>query len=231
MSSANRQRRQQNRVTRKLAEEEHLRRTKRQRIVFGVGGLLLALVVALVLVVRPWKGGSDSAASTTTTLGPTTTALPSAAGKPCVAVSDPLPSGAPAVPVKVGPPPSALVKQDLKVGTGAVVQPGATVTVDYVGVACSTGKIFDSSYTSGQPITTPLSGVVKGWQEGIPGMRVGGTRLLGLPPALAYGSASPGAGIAPNETLWFLVQMRDTKAAATTTTAAPQTGTTQTSTT
>jgi peptidylprolyl isomerase len=216
----------QNRETRKFAAEEHLRRTKRQRIVFAVGGLLLAVVVALVLVVRPWKGGSNSAASTTTTLGPTTTALPSAAGKPCVAVADPLPKGSPAVPVKVGPPPTQLVKQDLKVGTGAVVAPGATIGADYIGVACSTGKIFDSSYSRSQPITAPLSQTVHGWQQGIPGMRVGGTRLLGLPPALAYGSTSPpNSGIAPNETLWFVVQVHSTKAAVTTTTSPPVTTT------
>jgi peptidylprolyl isomerase len=232
VSSANRQRRQQNRETRKLAAEEHLRRTKRQRIVFAVGGLVLAIVVALVLVVRPWKGGSDSAASTTTTLGPSTTELPSAAGKPCVAVSSPLPKGAPAVPVKVGPPPTQLVKQDLTVGTGAVVEPGSTIGADYIGVACSTGKIFDSSYSRNQPITTSLADVVQGWQQGIPGMRVGGTRLLGLPPALAYGSASPpNSGIAPNETLWFVVHVNSTTPAATTTTApavttAPAAGTT-----
>jgi peptidylprolyl isomerase len=211
----------QNRETRKLAAEEHLRRTKRQRVVFAVGGLVLAVVVALVLVVRPWKGGSDSAASTTTTLGPTTTELPSAAGKPCVALSSPLPKGAPAVPIKVGPPPTKLVTQDLTVGTGAVVDPGATISADYIGVTCSTGKIFGSSFVpKHQPITTALSDVVQGWQQGIPGMRVGGTRLLGLPPALAYGSASPpNSPIAPNETLWFVVHITGTKAAATTTTA------------
>ena len=142
------------------------------------------------------------------------------AGKPCVAVSSPLPKGAPAVPVKVGPPPAKLVTQDLKLGTGAVVEPGSTIGADYIGVACSNGKIFDSSYSRGQPITTSLSDVVQGWQQGIPGMRVGGTRLLGLPPALAYGSASPpGSGIAPNETLWFVVHINSTTPAVTTTTA------------
>jgi peptidylprolyl isomerase len=219
VSSANRERRQQNREARKLAEQEHLRRTKRQRVVFAVGGLLLALVVALVLVVKPWKGGSNSAAGTTTTSGPTTTTLPSAAGKPCVAVADPLPKGAPAVPVKVGPPPTALVKQDLTVGTGAVVEPGATITADYIGVNCSNGKIFGSSYSPPQPITTSLSDTLKGWQQGIPGMRVGGTRVLGLPAALAYGSQSPpGSGIPPDEALWFVVHVKDTKPPAVTTT-------------
>jgi len=160
------------------------------------------------------SSGNPSANSTTgetsTTTGTNTTVPGSAAGKPCVAVSSSLPPGAPTVPVKVGPPPSQLVKQDLKIGTGAVVTPNATVTVNYIGVACSTGKIFDSSYSRHQSFTTPLAHVVPGWTHGIPGMRVGGERLLGIPPALAYGTQSPGNGIAPDETLWFVVQVLQT---------------------
>ncbi len=124
-----------------------------------------------------------------------------------------LPPGAPAVLIPVGPPPKKLVKVDYKVGTGAVVKPHATVSVNYVGVACSTGKIFDASYSHSPPgpYTTSLDAVVPGWGQGIPGMRVGGERLLGIPPALGYGSQSPGAGIAPDETLWFVVQVVSTK--------------------
>lgn len=154
--------------------------------------------------------------STTSTASSTpsaTSAAPvaSAAGKPCVAVADPLPAGAPAVPVKVGPPPTQLVTQDLKDGTGAVVAAGATVTVNYIGVSCSTGKIFDTSYGA-TPVTFPLGQVIKGWQDGIPGMKVGGQRLLGIPPAEGYGTQGQGANIAPEETLWFVVEVTDTKA-------------------
>jgi peptidylprolyl isomerase len=116
------------------------------------------------------------------------------------------------VPVKVGAPPSALVIEDITPGTGATATPTSTVVADYVGVSCSTGKIFDSSYSSyssGQPATFPLSNVIPGWQQGLPGMKVGGTRLLGIPAALAYGSTPPqGSGIAPDEPLWFVVQLR-----------------------
>ena len=122
-----------------------------------------------------------------------------------------LPAGAPAVLIPVGPPPKTLVKVDYKIGTGAVVKKNATVTVNYIGVSCSTGKIFDSSYSRKQAFTTSLDAVVPGWGQGIPGMRVGGERLLGIPPALGYGSQSPGAGIAPDETLWFVVQVVSTK--------------------
>ena len=67
-----------------------------------------------------------------------------------------------------------------------------------------------SSYSRGEPATFPLSNVIPGWQQGIPGMKVGGTRLLGIPAALAYGSSPPpGSGIAPDEPLWFVVTLRD----------------------
>ena len=79
---------------------------------------------------------------------------------------------------------------------------------DYIGVSCSTGKIFDSSYQRGNPADFSLSEVIKGWQDGMVGMKVGGQRLLGIPPELAYGSnPPPTSGIAPDETLWFVVNV------------------------
>jgi peptidylprolyl isomerase len=203
VSTRNREKRIRNREIRAGALEEARRRGRRRRWEIASGGLVLAIVVALVFVIR--SNHKNSASPTTTTTTATSAPLASAAGKPCVAVADPLPKGAPAVPVKIGPPPTALVKRDLKVGTGAVVKPGATVTVDYIGVACSTGKIFDSSYKSGQPATFPLTQVIKGWTDGIPGMKVGGERLLGIPPGEGYGAAGSGPLIPPDETLWFVV--------------------------
>jgi FKBP-type peptidyl-prolyl cis-trans isomerase len=183
-----------------------------------VGVITLVVVVALsfVAVLIVGNDTSDSSSDVSTKSTTTTTGAPamaSAAGKPCVAVADPLPAGAPTVPVKVGPPPTELVKEDLQAGTGAEVAPGATVTVDYIGVACSTGKVFDSSYSRGQPATFPLSGVIPGWQNGIPGMKVGGVRLLGIPPADAYGSTGSPPDIAPDETLWFVVTVKDAQPA------------------
>jgi FKBP-type peptidyl-prolyl cis-trans isomerase len=99
-----------------------------------------------------------------------------------------------------------LVIKDLKVGTGQVIPAGATITANYIGVACSTGTIFDSSYAHGGPIQFALTQVIPGWTNGIPGMKVGGIRLLGIPADQAYGADSPGAGIAPDEALWFVVQ-------------------------
>ncbi len=187
-----------------------------RRLVASV--FLPSLVVALAAC-----GSSGSSASKVSTAsdgkygpevpGPptTTTIVPfvqSAAQKPCVAVTDPLPTGSPAVPVKVGPAPTTLIAEDLTPGTGVDVVPSSSVTVDYIGVACSTGKIFDSSYASGQPATFHLSEVIKGWSQGLVGMKAGGSRLLGIPSDLAYGQSGQGADIGPDEALWFVVDVK-----------------------
>jgi peptidylprolyl isomerase len=175
-----------------------------------VAAVAVVVVLAFAAVIALLAGGGGDSNTTKPTSGSPSTAAgtaASAAGKPCVAVSQPLPAGAPAVPVTVGPPPTQLVTKDLQVGTGATVNPGATVTVDYVGVSCSTGKVFDSSYSSGQSVPLSLSQVIPGWQQGIPGMKVGGLRLLGIPPDLAYGSQGRPPVIAPDETLWFVVKV------------------------
>ena len=185
---------------------------QRRRTLVTSGGAVAIVVVLVILMV----GGSFSKKSSTTTststssTSSTTPPLKSAAGKPCLALSDPLPKGAPAVPVQTGPAPTKLVTKDLKAGTGKVVKAGQSLSVDYIGVSCSTGKIFDSSYSSGQPASFSLSGVIPGWQQGIPGMKVGGERLLGIPPKLAYGSTGQGS-IAPDETLWFVVHVLSAK--------------------
>ncbi len=175
------------------------------------------LVVAALVIVGAFaifgnSGDSSTNVSTDSSTAPsgatgTTPALPSAQGKPCVAMADAPPAGAPQVPVKVGPPPTSLVSEDLQAGTGAEATAAATVTVDYIGVSCSTGKIFDTSYGK-TPATFPLTNVIPGWQQGIPGMKVGGTRLLGIPSELAYGAQGYPPDIAPDETLWFVVQLK-----------------------
>jgi FKBP-type peptidyl-prolyl cis-trans isomerase len=96
---------------------------------------------------------------------------------------------------------------DTKIGTGAVVKAGQTVTVTYTGAVASTGIIFQSSQDSSPPYATlNLSDVIKGWQEGIPGMKVGGTRQLLIPANLAYGANPPaGSGIPANAGLVFTI--------------------------
>jgi peptidylprolyl isomerase len=177
-----------------------------------VGVILLVIVVAIGLAVNGNSGNGTkvavsppSSSPTTVPVTPKTVALASAKGKPCVGLKDPLPKGAPAMLLTPGPAPTKLSTQDLKVGTGAVVPKNAKVTVNYVGVACSTGKIFDSSYSRNQTFDADLAGgIILGWQQGIPGRRIGGVRLLAGPSARAYGpSGQP--PIAPDEALFFLV--------------------------
>ncbi len=98
---------------------------------------------------------------------------------------------------------------DTKLGTGAEVKAGDTVSADYVGALMSDGTVFDASAKHGGPQTFPLSGVIAGWSQGIPGMKVGGTRRLLIPASLAYGSrAQP--GIPANSDLVFDVTIMQT---------------------
>ncbi|MCL5435023.1 MAG: FKBP-type peptidyl-prolyl cis-trans isomerase [Patescibacteria group bacterium] len=96
---------------------------------------------------------------------------------------------------------------DLKVGGGTEAKTGDTVTVNYLGTL-ENGTKFDSSYDRNQPFTTQIGvgAVIKGWDEGIPGMKVGGKRKLIIPPELGYGAQATGP-IPPNSTLVFEVEL------------------------
>jgi len=113
---------------------------------------------------------------------------------------------APTIAAPQGAAPTSLKTEDVIVGSGATALPTSTLTVHYTLMAWSTGKIVESSWTSGQPATFPLAQVIPGWQQGMPGMKVGGRRLLVIPPALGYGAAGAGP-IGPNETLIFVVDL------------------------
>ncbi len=95
-----------------------------------------------------------------------------------------------------------LQKIDLQEGTGAEVKPGDDVTVDYTGALAADGTIFQSSLDAGQPVPLSLNGVITGWSEGIPGMKVGGKRRLIIPAEKAYGEQSR-PGIPANSALVF----------------------------
>jgi peptidylprolyl isomerase len=101
---------------------------------------------------------------------------------------------------------------DEKIGTGPAVKSGDTVTVNYKGTL-QNGTVFDSSYTRNQPFTTQIGTgqVIKGWDEGIVGMKVGGKRKLIIPPDLAYGSQGAGGAIPPNATLTFEIELLNIK--------------------
>jgi FKBP-type peptidyl-prolyl cis-trans isomerase FkpA len=108
--------------------------------------------------------------------------------------------------------PSGLKYTDQKVGTGAEAKPGQNVSVHYTGWLTD-GKKFDSSKDRGQPFSFPLGGgqVIKGWDEGVAGMQVGGVRCLTIPPQLGYGPRGAGGVIPPNATLVFEVELLDVK--------------------
>jgi FKBP-type peptidyl-prolyl cis-trans isomerase len=106
--------------------------------------------------------------------------------------------------------PSVMIT-DLVVGTGPTALPGDTVTVDYVGTLAD-GTTFDSSYDTGKPLSFRLGAgqVIKGWDQGVPGMQVGGKRRLTVPPELGYGSQAVGS-IPANSTLVFEIELRSVK--------------------
>jgi peptidylprolyl isomerase len=108
-----------------------------------------------------------------------------------------------------GEPPAYLDITDITVGDGAEATSGSTVTVHYVGVAFSTGEEFDASWNRGEPFEFPLGAgrVIKGWDMGVAGMKVGGRRKLVIPPHLGYGNRGAGDAIKPGETLIFVVDL------------------------
>jgi FKBP-type peptidyl-prolyl cis-trans isomerase FkpA len=122
----------------------------------------------------------------------------------------------PATPPAAPPPATALLVTDLVKGIGDEALPGMVVIVHYTGwlydpaATDLRGRKFDSSRERGQPLSFPLGGgqVIRGWEQGVPGMKVGGTRRLVIPPELAYGSRGAGNGvIPPDATLLFEVEL------------------------
>ena len=108
-----------------------------------------------------------------------------------------------------GTPPPALDITDISVGDGAEATKGSQVTVHYVGVSFSTGEEFDASWNRGESFQFPLGAgrVIKGWDMGVQGMKVGGRRKLVIPPHLGYGDRGAGRSIKPGETLIFVVDL------------------------
>jgi FKBP-type peptidyl-prolyl cis-trans isomerase FkpA len=151
--------------------------------------------------------------------GPTGPRGPTGAAAPTVAPA-PAPGSTGAAPANPPAPAAPLVKEDIKVGEGEEVKPGDTVTVHYRGTLAD-GSEFDSSYKPNdagkvEPATFSLARVIPGWQQGIPGMKVGGKRRLVVPPALAYGDkdiTGPGGKVVipANSTLTFEVELLDVK--------------------
>jgi peptidylprolyl isomerase len=141
------------------------------------------------------KAGSSASSTATATTATTPT-------------SGPL-SKAPTVTPPSGPPPTKLVIKELIAGTGTQAKAGDSVTVNDVGVLYRTGKEFESSFARSEPFMFTLgsSQVIPGWEQGVPGMKVGGRRELIIPPALAYGAKGSPPKIPANETLVFVIDL------------------------
>ena len=107
------------------------------------------------------------------------------------------------------PPPQELELEDIVVGDGDEAVSGRQVDVHYVGVSWSTGEQFDASWDRGGTFSFGLGEgrVIKGWDQGVAGMKVGGRRRLTIPPGLAYGERGAGGAIGPGETLVFVVDL------------------------
>ncbi|HHW51546.1 MAG TPA: FKBP-type peptidyl-prolyl cis-trans isomerase [Pseudoclavibacter sp.] len=112
----------------------------------------------------------------------------------------------PEIDFRPGPAPEMLEITDLIVGDGDEATLQSTVDVHYLGVGFETGEEFDSSWSRGESINFPLRQLIKGWQMGIPGMKVGGRRELIIPPHLAYGPAGSGHPLA-GQTLVFVIDL------------------------
>jgi peptidylprolyl isomerase len=160
--------------------------------------LLLALVLVAALVAAGCGGdGKESAATPTATAKATSTPdNTDVTKKPTVTVPDELP-------------PDQLQIKDIVKGKGRAAKKGDKVTVQYVGVAWSTGVEFDASWDRGQPFTFKLGEgkVIPGWDKGVPGMRKGGRRELTIPAEMAYGAQGSPPSIGPNECLRFVIDM------------------------
>lgn len=180
-----------------------------RRVMAVLGGLCLAATLAAC-------GATNDAAqpsrtvppgSVPTSLAPPTTVPVNYA---CTPADAPLTieAGKPTVEVPEGEAPTELVTTDLTVGDGPVAEAGDKVQMQYVGVSYSNGEEFDASWTRNEPFEVTLGEgmVIPGWDQGIPGMALGGRRQLVIPPDLAYGEAGQG-DIGPNETLVFVVDL------------------------
>ncbi|HUY17005.1 MAG TPA: FKBP-type peptidyl-prolyl cis-trans isomerase [Acidimicrobiales bacterium] len=115
----------------------------------------------------------------------------------------------PLVEPHLGPAPDDLLIEEIVVGEGEEAKVGQSAVVHYVGVGVASGEEFDASWNRGEPFDFLLGAghVIKGWDQGVVGMRVGGRRRLVIPSRLGYGERGAGGVIAPNETLIFVVDL------------------------
>ncbi|MCU1481432.1 MAG: peptidylprolyl isomerase [Subtercola sp.] len=179
-------------------------------------GVAATDTVVFVLDVKAVAAAPTATATPTPTLDPnmplkaTGADQPPVAGLPTVAIAS---DGTPTVTIPSTPPPTTLQLETLKLGTGAKVGDGDTVTVQYQGVNWTTGKVFDQSWGS-QPATFPTSGVIKGFSAALVGQTVGSQVLVVIPPDQGYGAGGQAsAGISGTDDLVFVIDILATAAA------------------
>ena len=181
----------------------------------GAAALLAAAVVATAgcggkskTSAIPAGGPAPPGASTSTT-----PAVPKGPSRVPPAPGEKKLGRKPAIGRPSGTPPAALKSRDIVKGNGAVAKTGKTVSVQYVGIAYSTGKQFDASWDRHKPFKFQLGAgmVIPGWDEGVVGMKVGGRRQLVIPPDMAYGPQGQPPAIGPNETLVFDIDLLKVK--------------------
>jgi peptidylprolyl isomerase len=181
-------------------------------------GLGLATLAAAALIAGCGSSGSSSTITvgnenkSDETLGKSEASATSSTPTTTKAATTP-PTGPlskePTVTIPAGAAPATLVTKEIIKGTGPEAKAGQSVTVNYVGALFHGGKVFDASWKRHEPFTFTLGqgAVIKGWDQGIAGMKVGGRRLLVIPASLAYGSKGAGAAIPPNSALVFVVDL------------------------
>jgi peptidylprolyl isomerase len=176
-----------------------------------------ASLVAACALAAAIAAGCGSSGSSTITVGNENKADSALAGSGSATATATTPTSGPLstepkVTPPSGPAPTKLVTKDLIVGTGAEAKTGQTVTVNYVGVLFHGGKEFDASWKRKEPFSFTLGQgqVIKGWDQGVAGMKVGGRRELVIPANLAYGAAGSGSSIPPNAPLVFVVDLLGT---------------------
>lgn len=177
--------------------------------------LLIAIVAPCTLALAACGGGGSSgthSASSPKAGSPTASAASTGTGYPPIPASQLSPAGksgqAPAMKVPTSTPPARLEVSNLIVGKGPAAKAGDNVTVQYVLGTYSTHKTVQSSWPNNPFAFTLGAGqVVPGFDKAVTGMQAGGRREVIIPPKLGYGANSPGAGIAPNDTLVFIIDL------------------------
>ncbi len=167
------------------------------------------LVACLALFVAGCGSDDDSSTSSSESTATSTESSQSPSESDSAEESSGGKKTKPVVTVPSGAPPKKLEIKELEKGTGATAKAGDEVTVQYVGVGYDSEEEFDSSWSRNEPFSFNLGAgeVIKGWDQGVEGMKVGGRRELIIPANLAYGPAGSPPVIGPNETLIFVIDL------------------------